>query len=198
MASKEADFSERDLEIEVHQLDAGDLEQPEILLVEVKTVSLGEEVDKPSRSDGGDERERERNASELGKDPRRRDREAPEDAVRASRDDRVREEGSEDCAQECGDSRQDGGVDARLDDVGARQVAEVVEREGIVGVQKRADPDDHRRQDQKEADVGEVRNCADPVERKPPAAQQWAADAGGYSRTSGDRQAIAASQCAWT
>src|SRR2546427_13155133 len=105
---EEDEAHQRDLEIEVHQLDAGDLEQPEILLVKVKTMALGEEVDKPRRPDAGDERERERHASELGKDARCRDCEAPEDAALASRDDRVGQEGSEGGAQEGGDSREDG------------------------------------------------------------------------------------------
>ena len=186
------------LKVQVDQVESGDLEKPEVLLVEVKTVRLGEEVHEAGGANAGDEGEGQRHASELSEDSRGRDGEPPEDAVRTTRDDRVSQESSEDRAQKGGDGGQDGRVDGRLDHIGARQVAEVVERKRVVGVEKGADPDDHRGKDEKETDVQEIGDGADPVERKAPAAQKWAADVGCYSRTSGYCQAIAASQCATT
>src|SRR5205814_1393803 len=66
---QEYQHHERDLEVEIDEVEAGDLEQPQVVLVEVEAVALGKQVDEAGRPDAGDERKRKRDASELREHP---------------------------------------------------------------------------------------------------------------------------------
>ena len=86
---------QRDLEIRVDQGQTRKFEEPDPVRVRIQTVLLQPPGDEAGQSDGGQEREGQCHAAELGQDTGRRGDRPPEQAVRFTGDQRVREKGSE-------------------------------------------------------------------------------------------------------
>ena len=125
---------QRDLEVEVDDLDPRLREEGEAVVVRVEAELVGEELrHDPDRAEGGDERERERDAREVRRDARERRERRAHEPRRAVADRGVRDQKAEQAAEE---GRDEAHLDAVLVGAAVRLLEErpdVVERPAALG-----------------------------------------------------------------
>ena len=163
---------ERDLEVQVGELDARLAEDREAVEIRVPVELVRQELcDDPDRAERRDERERERDAAEVRGDPGECGERRADPVRRSVADRRVRDQEAEEAAQK---RRNEADLDALLVGVpqicGLHDLRDVVGRVALRRPLEGADHDGRRGQEQEDERVGEERHDADPSERDAPPA----------------------------
>ena len=158
---------QRDLEIEVGQHQADEAEQVEAGGVDVHPEPVARQHgDKTDAAQRRDEGEGERHAGKVRRDTRERQHTAAQPAGQVPQRDRRGDQKARETAdhggQQAEPDRHPEGVQNRR----AEQVAEVGERDIALRIDKGADDDVQRRQDQKQHREQQERHNAEPVQRQ--------------------------------
>src|SRR5579859_2090953 len=184
------------LEVQVDQYKAGELVQPDAVRVDVDAVVLQVNGNEARATDGRDEGEGKRHATELGEHAGHRSDHASEQPLRVSEHDRIGEDRTSDGAYDGAHEREKKTVQVRTHNVALRQGGlDLGECRIAILVEEGTGHDDGSREEQEEADIRKERYDADPGQRKTPAAPDGATG-GHYSRPVGCRQEMAAAQWA--